>query len=332
MYTDDDLDGAVTDGILSADVVAAFREYMEQRSNTLAVDEEHFRLISGFNDIFVVIACGLLLGACAWIGFSFQPWAGPALVAVVSWLLAEFFTRKRRMALPSIALLGAFVVGSGGCAFAALYDSGADASIAGLVAALAAALHWIRFRVPVTVAAGVAGLVLTCATTLKSLLPTLDAYDNLVLFACGLAVFFLAMRWDSSDIRRQTRRSDVAFWLHLLAAPLLVHPVFGFLGVREESVGLGSVALVMGLYAVLALISLLVDRRALMVSALGYVVYVFASLFDHGDAVSLGFAFSSAGIGAALLLLSAFWHSSRSAVIGLVPVRISAFLPPLQRS
>lgn len=332
MYTDDDLDRAVKSGILPAASVAAFRGYMEQRTNTLAVDEEHFRLISGFNDIFVVIACGLLLGACAWIGFSVQPWVGPALVAAVSWLLAEFFTRKRRMALPSLALLGAFVGGAGGCAFAALYENGADETTAGLVAALAAALHWVRFRVPVTVAAGVAGLVLAFVATLNALLPDLESYRDLALFGCGLAVFVLAMRWDRSDTCRLTRRSDVAFWLHLLAAPLLVHPVFGFLGVREDSIGLINALLVVGLYGVLALVSLLVDRRALMVSALGYVIYVFASLFDHGDTVGLGFAFSSAGIGAALLLLSAFWHGSRSAVVGIfVPGRLRSSLPPLRQ-
>ena len=37
----------------------------------------------------------------------------------------------------------------------------------------------------------------------------------------GIGVFLFAMRWDSSDPARVTRRSDVAFWLHLLAAPMI---------------------------------------------------------------------------------------------------------------
>ena len=40
----------------------------------------------------------------------------------------------------------------------------------------------------------------------------------------GLGVFTLAMWWDRSDRVRQTRRSDVAFWLHLLAAPMIAAP------------------------------------------------------------------------------------------------------------
>ena len=46
-----------------------------------------------------------------------------------------------------------------------------------------------------------------------------------LLLLCGLAVFALAMRFDLSDPKRQTRRTDIAFWLHMLAAPLIVHPL-----------------------------------------------------------------------------------------------------------
>jgi hypothetical protein len=40
----------------------------------------------------------------------------------------------------------------------------------------------------------------------------------------GIGTFLFAMWWDSSDRARLTRRADVAFWLHLLAAPMIVHP------------------------------------------------------------------------------------------------------------
>ena len=49
----------------------------------------------------------------------------------------------------------------------------------------------------------------------------------------GIGVFLFAMRWDSSDPTRTTRRSDVAFWLHLLAAPMIVHPIFTLLGLND---------------------------------------------------------------------------------------------------
>ena len=74
---------------------------------TPAVDEEHFRLLTGFNDIFVSIAAVILLVAVGWIGNTLPPHieaSGPSpfaglFVAGTAWGLAEFFTRKRRMAL-----------------------------------------------------------------------------------------------------------------------------------------------------------------------------------------------------------------------------------------
>ena len=123
MYSQNDLDDAVASGALSADAATGLRNFIEQRSSLPLVDEEHFRLISGFNDIFVSIAAAILLFAVGWIGQSIgqatnltigehgpTPLA-PAAVAATAWGLALFFTAKRRMALPSILLLLAFVGG-----------------------------------------------------------------------------------------------------------------------------------------------------------------------------------------------------------------------------
>ena len=82
------------------------------------------------------------------------------------------------------------------------------------------------------------------------------------------------MRWDISDRSRQTRRSDVAFWLHLLAAPMIAHPLFAWLGIADgDTVGLGGVVVVLAVYVVFGLVALAVDRRALLVSALAYVLF-----------------------------------------------------------
>ena len=143
-------------------------------------------------------------------------------------------------------------------------------------------------------------------------------------------VFLLAMRWDSSDTQRQTRRSDVAFWLHLLAAPLLVHPIFSILISSNAEIGLWGAASVAGLYFVIAVISLSIDRRALMVSALAYVLYAVNSIFEQYGVVSLGFAFTAFCIGSGLLLLSAFWHVCRQAVIVHYPISIQQRLPSLR--
>lgn len=339
MYSETDLNSAVEAGVLSPEAAVAFRNHIAASRAAPAVDEEHFRLLTGFNDIFVAIAIALLLTAVAWIGGWIADPLGGAGVAVVAWGLAEYFTRQRRMALPSILLLLAFVGGIAAALVGLLVELNpdlpdrADMAIAGgiaLVTAGAAWLHWRRFMVPITVAAGTAALVavvislVLAATGLGE-----DAVYPLVL-AAGVAVFAVAMWWDMSDTERRTRRSDVAFWLHLAAAPMIAHSVFHLLGVFDGDIGLEMAVVVLALYVVFGFVALAVDRRALLVSSLAYVLYALYALFQKAGAVELSAAFTALVIGSALLTLSAFWHPMRRRVVGLLG-DLSRRLPPVQQ-
>ncbi|MGR9053537.1 MAG: hypothetical protein ACU84J_12895, partial [Gammaproteobacteria bacterium] len=112
MYSDEDLDAAVAAGILTEESATAFRTHVAALRRSSAADEEQFRLITGFNDIFVVIAVALLLSALYRIGSAVTQGFGMFIVAAASWGLAEFFVRKRRMALPAIVLFLTFQAGS----------------------------------------------------------------------------------------------------------------------------------------------------------------------------------------------------------------------------
>ena len=361
MYSESDLEAAVADGALSPQQAKALRDFVAARRHAPVVDEEHFRLLTGFNDIFVGIAAVILLVAVAWIGHYIGPRIevdGPSptsglLVAGTAWGLAEFFTRQRRMALPSIILLLAFVGGvftatAFGSIVAFQLEEIEDARISTFVfvgsAALAAAaawLHWRRFRVPITVAAGVGALVALAIGLIASAFAAPDMSDAEIetmrsameagALLLGIGVFLFAMRWDASDPRRETRRADVAFWLHLLAAPLIVHPIFSLLGLTEGSVTPGEAVIVVLLYVVLGLAALAIDRRALLVSALAYVLYALNSLFETYGAVELSVALTALIIGSALLLLSAFWSNARRAVVRPLPESLQNRLPVLDR-
>ena len=50
MYSDSDLEAAVAAGALSPEAATSLRSFVETRDRSPAVDEEHFRLITGFND------------------------------------------------------------------------------------------------------------------------------------------------------------------------------------------------------------------------------------------------------------------------------------------
>jgi hypothetical protein len=338
MYSETDIDSAVAAGAISREAATALRNHIAETHLAPAVDEEHFRLLTGFNDIFVTIAIVLLLVAVAQIGESITQALAGVAVAVTSWLLAEYFTRQRRMALPSIALLLAFV---GGVAAALIglivsidpnFSDRVNAIIAAgiaLVTAGAAWVHWRRFMVPITVAAGAAALVAVAVALILAAIPAAENAIYPILLVGGLCVFALAMRWDMSDPMRQTRRADVAFWLHLAAAPLIAHPVFQMLGVLDANVGIGTAVVVVALYLVFAFVALAVDRRALLVSSLAYVLVALYSVIRSAGAVDLGVAIAALIIGSALLMLSAFWHPMRRRVVGTLG-EIGSRLPPVQ--
>ena len=338
MYSDEDLDAAVAAGALNVESVAAFRAHMEKVNSTPVVDEEHFRLVNSFNDIFVAIAGMLVLVAVGWIAGTIERHLIGAAVAATAWGLAEFFTRKRRMALPSILFLLAFTGG----VFAVLVpefdrsmfvgtgEFGIMVAIAAAVTAVCTWLHWWRFRVPITVAAGAAALIGVVIGLLIAVTPDLLKWMNGILFVSGVSVFVFAMYWDITDPLRQTRRADVAFWLHLLAAPLIVHPVFTLFGLLDKDVGVGGAVVVMMLYVIMAVIALIIDRRALMVSALVYVLVAVSAVLEKFGAVGVNVALTALLIGSALLMLSAFWPISRAWVVRRLPDAWQGKLPSLR--
>ena len=337
MYSESDLEGAVAAGIIPQSAADAFRQHIATSRATPAVDEESFRLLTGFNDIFVGIAIALLLAALAQLG----DWANHALagaaVAVAAWGLAEYFTRVRRMALPSIILLLAFTGGVAATMIGGLVEldpkwSDTTNALVGsgiaLITGAATWLHWRRFMVPITVAVGASSVV---AVAIGLFFAATHAGEDTMyplLLTGGLAMFALAMWWDGTDFKRQTRRSDVAFWLHLAAAPMIAHPLFHMLGAFDGTLGIAQAVIVMALYVVFALIALAIDRRALLVSSLAYVLYALSALFQQAGAVELSMAFTALVIGSALLTLSAFWHPMRRVVVGMLG-NLGQRLPPV---
>jgi len=326
MYTDEDLESAVKEGIFTKDSVSLFRSQIMSSRETSAVDEENFRLISGFNDIFVVIACILLLFSASFALEAISKLSALILFPIIAWGLAEFFVLKRKMALPAIVLLFAFV---GGVFFLAqhLVSSEIDSMIASVVAAIAAYLHYLRFRVPITVAVGVVAIIGFVVPFVLSLFPDSEDWLLTIVFSCGVIAFFFAMYWDSSDLQRVTYRSDVAFWIHLLSAPLIVHPIFFYIGVLDGKSGVIGMMTIILLYFSITIVSIAVDRRAFMVSSLAYVLYAISNLLKEYGAVDYSFAVTGFCIGTVLLLLSAFWQPTRRRLVKFLPNGIQRYLP-----
>lgn len=328
MYTSEDLNNAVKQKIFTQEDVEKFRTFVAEAHHSPSVDEENFRLISGFNDIFVVIASLLLLLSASWVTYDIHPLLSTIVVAAISWGLAEFFVRKRKMSLPAILLLITFV-SSVFIGVSRMFESTTETSlmISAAAAIIAAFIHWKRFAVPITVAAGVMALVVFLVTMFLSTSEHILEYIQYVVLSLGVGTFLIAMYWDASDTKRITRNSDVAFWLHLLSAPLIVHPIFSLLGIFDEHTGNETILIIVMLYVLLSAISLIVDRRVFMVSSLVYVLYALNTLFKTYGIENNSFALTGILIGFSLLMLSGYWSKARSILLRYVPQFIQNKVP-----
>ena len=177
----DHLQAAADKGLLTQSQVMPLKSFLDEQH--LAVTEEFEPAVAeaeevhfarGFHDIFisiglVILLVGYLVGMSVLFDelISFPVFAG---LMVLSWGLAEWFTKKLMLALPSILLTGTFVVASAitidigleflaGAGHSSLLSkkgsgSGPDVgwtnSLAFLLSILAGWIFYKRFKVPIT--------------------------------------------------------------------------------------------------------------------------------------------------------------------------------------
>ena len=305
MYENADLDAAVKAGILPADAIEKFRSFAAKRTEGLPGDGEHFRLSRGLSDILASVGIVLLLFSLYVATRSLGLVSG-LLFVLLAWPLAEYFVRRRQMLLPAILLLFVLIGGTV-CGLFALYrdlpgglspmdaasaTAGALAPLRTLLISVAVAgmcwLYWLRFGVPLAWAATALALYNIPAMTAFILAPDIaPALEGPLLLACGIVTFAVAMWWDMTDVYRQTRRADVAFWLHGVAALTIANvglrfaigmPVNGIERYDQfhstlMTLDTRQACAILAVYAAFAAISLVIDRRALIMSGL---VFAFA--------------------------------------------------------
>jgi hypothetical protein len=162
--------------------------------------------------------------------------------------------------------------------------------LGGIIAA--AALYFWRFKVPVL--AGVIAVALTLLAFLQTAIflydgvttgavapPRLEDMPQLLRAAlymplvCGLIVFATGVLFDIRDRDRQTVWSDCAFWLHVVSAPMLVHPLFILATGQDVAFGhiepdANATVMLALLIAAFVLVALAIDRRSLLVPTLAY--------------------------------------------------------------
>jgi hypothetical protein len=305
------------------------------------------------------LAVLLLVGSGAIIAaLTAGPFILPVLVALV-WALAEHFTLKRRLMLTSHLLLALFIVFWTCTVFGVTLllpgDDWATATnpqstlavispLRGLVTAAGAFLgclaFWYRFRLPLAYAAGTVAAINMAVHILRILVPAPPEWIvTSVLLLAGFLTLALALWWDMTDIRRQTVRSQVGFWLHAAAGFQIAGASFrAIIGLRSSSDGwerLYSTAIAtptadtavatIALAGLFCIFALAVDRRSILMSSLAFVFPALAQML--GGASLFAWLLSAMCVGGVLLLLATGWTQMRRAIVHRLPPLLQAQLP-----
>ena len=356
--------------------LAARGEISAEGGNT---PDEQLRLIGGGNDIFVTIGILLLLAGGSFAlqpMLAGQTGLLAGIAAAVILAIAEIVTRQRRMRLSSTLLALLFMAcaatfvwlgASTQVDLSMLQDNPlvvfslrGSAGWISLGATLAfvtvAAGYFWRFRVPVL--AAVIALALTAYAFVQTGLflydgviagqvqvPTTDQLPDVLRQAlymplvCGLIVFGIAVALDLHDRERRTVWSDCAFWLHVVSAPMLVHPLFLMAtgqSIAGAQIASGSDAVIglVVLIAVFTYVALAIDRRSLLVPTLGYFGTLGVQNLVSDAATNAGIppvALVLVSVGALVIMFGAGWQRIRHVVVGSsLPQSLLRRLPPIQ--
>jgi len=285
--------------------------------------DEPLKFIRSFGDVFIMLGIILLAIAVNRINFT----GYEAIIPIVGFIVvAEWLVRVRRLALPGIAILVSvlFFVTK---ATPPEYDISTMAGMAAL--SLTSLLFYLRYKMPFSLLPLMASLLAMTVIQIG-----VDILETPIVFAVfGLIVFAVAMWFDSQDTKRISHMSDSAFWLHLLAAPLIVHGVMASMLLSDSSwlsfVNKESVIFIF--FAVFFLLALFVDRRAMLVSTQLYVIYALTQLFQDKLASTQDLMiYILMAIGLFVIYFGAYWYKTRCLLFGFMSgTNISKYIPDL---
>ena len=338
---------------------------MTEVSKKASFEQEQLRLVSGYNDIFVGIAC--ILTFVSLNTLISEQYLDHLLVLGTAFGLAWYFVRRQRMRFTGIVISSSVAISGALLGFeffriGSVLDIPPTSSEVGvhviqlplmlplvvplIVSALLSIGFWRFARVPLAHALGILAILLTILVIVVGTQlpppPVADAFDELepitvvdprtqleilrafpvliAAFIFGCLVEAYAIWWDVRDPQRQSVDTDVAFWTHIVAAPFIVQPLYWWVeGLAWNPTS--EVILGMLLFLVLLVFALVINRRALLIGAM---VWVLAALFTIADMSVAGLT-----MGVMLLLIAAAWNKTRQLIEPIMPDFVQTRFPTL---
>ncbi len=353
MRTEIDLDAAAAAGLIGEDQAIALRNFQAQRDGMTGATSEKFQLFGGYADLVIAIGMAMVLIAVAIFvstiidGYGAdQSFIGMIMCGGAAFGIFRLTQRINLRASPAMALVlttafAGFSIFAAMLALIAMIGTFAhalqfEAPVLGGAVAIHIAvmrIHWRRFRFPPTLALITAGY----AFVALSMVDTLAGFDLRGIMGAAVALviatgtMIAGVWWDLTDIRRETERSQIAFWLHCLAGVLMSRALFSLLTGTTMADGeliltglsLDQFPWVLAMVLGAALISLLLDRRSLLVGCLLPTVGIFEGFGNGAMSAIAGLMLA----GTSLIFFSTAWVRLRTGLLALLPERIAAQLP-----
>lgn len=323
MISKNRLKQAVNKNIIEPEQLEPLYQFLQgDESNVLNDQNEPLKFVRSFGDIFITLGILLLVIAINMTNISGYYYLLPVIGFVA---LAEWLVRVRHLVLPGIAILISilFFVNKA-------VPFGYDDAIVGLgVLSLSSLLYYLRYKMPFSLLPLAMGLVLMPVVQIG--LRALDSPSIFISF--GVIVFLIALWFDAQDTKRQSHLSDNAFWLFLLASPLIVHGVMVSVIFHENSwLAIVNKEIVMTAFLVIFfLVSLLIDRRAILISTQLYVIYALTQLLQKQlDSVDNILIYILIGLSFFVIYFGTYWYKTRRLIFGfLAGSVITKYVPAL---
>ncbi|URK87301.1 hypothetical protein LP421_27635 [Rhizobium sp. RCAM05350] len=315
-----------------------------------AEESEQPRFVRGFHDILITIGVIVALVGLWGIGSLFA-----VLPAII--ILAEILIRRQRLALPAVALTVALAHWTGMFALLVVEVTAPDGLdtltnwllVLPVFAAVLAVFYW-RYRVPLALAATLLALFLLAMDIVLVLLAKALGSTEALAEHSGLAFERLpdqrAGHFFGSDVLRyrrpcpKSRQSDVAFWLHLAAAPALLYAMLSFIFLRNvssewwgDATSPNDAAAVLAIVVVFMMIGLIIDRRAFVTSGLVSLGLAIWTILQRGGVdFSDYFSVTVLAVGVVVLMIGIFWQVLRRAIVTVLPAGITSRLHPIYQA
>jgi hypothetical protein len=321
------LNKAANEGIIRPAQVEPLLAFLQNSTvEAISQTEEPLKFVRSFGDIFIALGICILVFSISQLPISSYEYLVPIIGFV---LIAEWLVRIRRLALPGMAILVSIIY----LVHQAITFDTEQSTLLGLGLTSATSLvFYLRYQMPFSLLPLAGGLVAIAVIQIGANILA----NPIIISGLGLVVFAIAMWFDIRDTKRQTHLSDSAFWLHLLASPLIVHGTMVSMLASDQAWAqvLDKEIFILIFFIGFLLLALLLDRRAMLISTQIYMIYALTQLFaGQLNSTQNTLIYIMMALGFFIIFFGTYWYKARRLIFGFLSTTlVHRYVPNLTDS